>query len=513
MYFPIACILVVNLVTCVYVIRLQLKSKKEKARSKGKLPSKILIKSALGLCLILGMTWFVGLIMIADRSPALQWIFTLLNVFQGVWIFVFWVLLHQKVVDGISSKPSSSRAGERGSNSVTSSGVKTWRKNRTGSTDINTLSLSRGKPDLRRGSLASTGLQNTLDRSYRAESRQSFDSVGTEVAWSTLTLKRNRMRTPSMEASIDVNTGVAHDFTSSMVSSSSKFQNSIEILDSPDSSLSTLKKQSSVDLPSPKPKEGIIRSPSLFSKSTEQAIQSTSQPSTLYISSNSAAKSDVASPSSSVFHSTVELPSGVTVNNMPVESSPGKHSPDSSGTASNASSAHAESSPDIQVPISPLELPAEDLGTLSPASRSPSAKGRSWRKMFKFAAFSRKEESRPRTSVSRQGSDSSNSSASSGHGDLIDLSSPTIDESQPAMSSAAQAYAAKSDSVLSPQPMASKGGEESPSLDAPANLEPRPNDHRFMSTSSAWSRNLSVDVIEENEEDDKAQPPPQPDEA
>ena len=48
------------------------------------------------LMVILGLTWILGFIYFADGAEALAIIFTIANSFQGVAIFVFHVLLHEK---------------------------------------------------------------------------------------------------------------------------------------------------------------------------------------------------------------------------------------------------------------------------------------------------------------------------------------------------------------------------------------------------------------------------------
>ena len=51
----------------------------------------------LGLALLVGVTWLLGIPMFDDARLAFQYIFAILNSLQGVYIFIFQVARTQKV--------------------------------------------------------------------------------------------------------------------------------------------------------------------------------------------------------------------------------------------------------------------------------------------------------------------------------------------------------------------------------------------------------------------------------
>ena len=139
---------------------------------------------ALGLSLLFGMGWAVGLLASSDlpagvRYPA-EWVFTLATAFLGVYLFVlyvirseeareFWkqLLLCKKPVSGVSSgnlrTPSRTRLG------TASSTLKSW---------SDTLSLKM----LRRGSKAPTSISSTQKRNPATNASTNLYSSSSSTA-------------------------------------------------------------------------------------------------------------------------------------------------------------------------------------------------------------------------------------------------------------------------------------------------------------------------------------------
>lgn len=55
------------------------------------------LKGAMTLAILLGLTWTLGLLYIIHSTVVLAYAFTALNSLQGLFIFVFHVLLNQQV--------------------------------------------------------------------------------------------------------------------------------------------------------------------------------------------------------------------------------------------------------------------------------------------------------------------------------------------------------------------------------------------------------------------------------
>lgn len=59
--------------------------------------SKKQVVGLLGLALLVGVTWLLGIPMFDDARLAFQYIFAILNSFQGIYIFVFQLVLRKEV--------------------------------------------------------------------------------------------------------------------------------------------------------------------------------------------------------------------------------------------------------------------------------------------------------------------------------------------------------------------------------------------------------------------------------
>ena len=55
------------------------------------------VKVTLACIVLLGLTWVFGFMAVGDARAPLQWLFCITNSFQGVFIFVFYVVLNDEV--------------------------------------------------------------------------------------------------------------------------------------------------------------------------------------------------------------------------------------------------------------------------------------------------------------------------------------------------------------------------------------------------------------------------------
>jgi hypothetical protein len=62
------------------------------------------VKGAAILVVLLGLTWGFGILFISEESVTMAYVFTVLNSFQGLFIFVFHCLMNEKVQFIISGK-------------------------------------------------------------------------------------------------------------------------------------------------------------------------------------------------------------------------------------------------------------------------------------------------------------------------------------------------------------------------------------------------------------------------
>ena len=87
------------------------------------------LKVSISLAVILGLNWFVGLLLLENANTALQWIFTILVSSQGFAIFIAQVLVHRQVKSFASSKISSSSSATGTSRLRSSSATSTLLSN------------------------------------------------------------------------------------------------------------------------------------------------------------------------------------------------------------------------------------------------------------------------------------------------------------------------------------------------------------------------------------------------
>ena len=87
------------------------------------------LKVSISLAVILGLNWFVGLLLLENTNTALQWIFTILVSSQGFAIFIAQVLVHRQVKSFASSKISSSSSATGTSRLRSSSATSTLLSN------------------------------------------------------------------------------------------------------------------------------------------------------------------------------------------------------------------------------------------------------------------------------------------------------------------------------------------------------------------------------------------------
>ncbi|XP_063593210.1 adhesion G protein-coupled receptor L4-like [Penaeus indicus] len=97
----VALILAINLLAFVMVVRLVLaRTMKAKSPQPAGTDSKgqtDRIWGTLTIFLVLGLTWLTGILYAAFGSTALAIVFILTNSFQGVWMFIFGIVLNRRV--------------------------------------------------------------------------------------------------------------------------------------------------------------------------------------------------------------------------------------------------------------------------------------------------------------------------------------------------------------------------------------------------------------------------------
>lgn len=97
----LALILAINLLAFVMVMRLVItevmKSKSHHPAGSDTRGLTDRIWGSLTIFLVLGLTWLTGLLYVASGSSALAVVFTLTNCFQGVWLFVFGIVMNRRI--------------------------------------------------------------------------------------------------------------------------------------------------------------------------------------------------------------------------------------------------------------------------------------------------------------------------------------------------------------------------------------------------------------------------------
>ncbi|XP_077981766.1 adhesion G protein-coupled receptor L1-like [Glandiceps talaboti] len=108
---PVAAIALVNIVFLVMALRVAYAHRSIAAKDDDSVSHKVRMwaKGAVILVCILGVTWITGLMFVNEDSVAIAYIFTLLNSFQGLFIFIFHCLLNDKVKKELDKRMRRSR--------------------------------------------------------------------------------------------------------------------------------------------------------------------------------------------------------------------------------------------------------------------------------------------------------------------------------------------------------------------------------------------------------------------
>lgn len=95
--FPVSCILILNTLLFVPIIRQIHGHLKKKEKFQTKKNPWRRVRVTISSTVILGLTWIFGVIALGDLRLLFQWLFTLLNSLQGLFIFIFHVILNYDV--------------------------------------------------------------------------------------------------------------------------------------------------------------------------------------------------------------------------------------------------------------------------------------------------------------------------------------------------------------------------------------------------------------------------------
>lgn len=157
---PMALSLVYNISILVIIINSLRKRKKQAISSKKKDSSGALYLLRVVVCLsmLLGLTWVFGILVVLNDHIALQYIFAILNTFQGFLIFILHMARAKDVRDEWTSLVKSKRKGSVTGTGTFSSTVRRTSTNRSGHTDT----LRRFRNLVRRSSSAASTTTNGL---------------------------------------------------------------------------------------------------------------------------------------------------------------------------------------------------------------------------------------------------------------------------------------------------------------------------------------------------------------
>lgn len=89
---PTALILVGNIVAFCFIIRSLLTSG-TKITSDKKTTGFQHVRRGIAIMVLLGLTWFFGIFAIGDAKPVFQYLFCIFNTLQGLFVFIFFVVL------------------------------------------------------------------------------------------------------------------------------------------------------------------------------------------------------------------------------------------------------------------------------------------------------------------------------------------------------------------------------------------------------------------------------------
>lgn len=104
---PLGLVMIVN--SAIFIAALRVLIPKQLSANIGRGAKMKLLRAIVSLSFLMGVTWIFGVILFATDSEALQYLFVILNSFQGLFIFIFFGAKtgRQRDVDGSSSKPGS----------------------------------------------------------------------------------------------------------------------------------------------------------------------------------------------------------------------------------------------------------------------------------------------------------------------------------------------------------------------------------------------------------------------
>ena len=96
---PVALSLVVNICVLVVVLKTLIRSFKNKAKMTQSEKPLIFTQAKITLACscLLGITWIFGLFAVGELTETFQWLFTIFNSLQGLFIFIFYTLTNQDV--------------------------------------------------------------------------------------------------------------------------------------------------------------------------------------------------------------------------------------------------------------------------------------------------------------------------------------------------------------------------------------------------------------------------------
>jgi hypothetical protein len=113
---PMLAIVVINFVFMVLSVRSIYKVKKNQMERTAegitvKAAGTTLLKSTLILTPLLGFTWVIGLLAVNNYTTVFAWLFCFLNAFQGVFIFLFYVVRNDKVWSKLTRSSQKKKKG------------------------------------------------------------------------------------------------------------------------------------------------------------------------------------------------------------------------------------------------------------------------------------------------------------------------------------------------------------------------------------------------------------------
>ncbi len=92
---PVTLILAGNVVAFCLIIRSLLTSG-NRVTSSRKVSGYQKARQGIMIMVLLGLTWFFGILAIDDAKLAFQWLFCIFNTLQGFFVFIFYCILHDE---------------------------------------------------------------------------------------------------------------------------------------------------------------------------------------------------------------------------------------------------------------------------------------------------------------------------------------------------------------------------------------------------------------------------------